>query len=72
MKQKNNIRRLNAIGKIFDLEKFYSINLESTVQLQGEFNQTIVMKATENKFKIGTNMFGYIILARSPYRIVLT
>ena len=72
MRQKQNIRRLNAISKIFDLEKFYSITLNGTVQLQGEFNQTIVMKATENKFKVGANMWGHITLDRPHYHIVLT
>ena len=72
MKQKNNIRRLNAIGKIFDLEKFYSIMLNTEVQLQGKYDRNIVVKATDNKFKASISVLGYVDLTRGNYKITLT
>ena len=72
---KSALRRLNAISKLLDLNKFYSINTTrwGNVSLQGEFYREVVKWAIEHKFEISANKtLGYVGLDRSKINITLT
>ena len=72
--QKQALRRLNAIGKLLDLEKFYSINITrwGNVTLQGDFDKEVVKWAIHNRFVIKVNDdMGYISFRRGKFDITL-
>jgi hypothetical protein len=72
MKQKQNIRRLNAISKMVDLEQFYCITMNGSISLQAGYKPAIVVWATTHNFKLSYLSNGYITLSRSNIEIVLT
>ncbi len=71
---KDSKRRMMAILKIFDPELFYSISISKfgQVQLQGAFNNEVVIEAQRNKFIISVNPSGYVSFKRGYYEITLT
>jgi len=72
--QKQALRRLNAIGKLLDLEKFYSINITrwGNVTLQGNFDKEVIKWAIHNRFVIKVNDdMGYISFRRGKFDITL-
>jgi hypothetical protein len=71
---KSALRRLNAISKLLDLNKFFtaSINRWGKVNLQGDFDKKIVKWAIEHKFEISANKtLGYVTLTRVNIEINL-
>jgi len=72
MKQRQNIRRLNAISKMVDLEQFYHISMNGSLSLQAEYKPAIVVWAIAHNFKLNYLSNGYITLSRSNIEIVLT
>lgn len=71
--QKNNLRRLVALGRLFDLNSFYSINQTSFgVSLQASFNRDLARHAMGLKFKARIEESGFVFLTRGKYQIVLT
>ena len=72
--QKQALRRLNAISKLLDLEKFYSINITrwGNVTLQGNFDKEVVKWAIHNRFVVKVNdEMGYISFTRGKIEINL-
>ena len=69
----NNLRRLNAIMKIFG-DAFYAVSIYSSeITLQGRYKPETVVKAIEYRFNVGAdNKNGYIYLTRGIYSITLT
>jgi hypothetical protein len=71
---KSALRRLNAISKLLDLNKFYAISIThwGSVNIQGDFDTKVVKWAMEHKFTISANkILGYIELIRGKYNITL-
>ena len=71
---KSALRRLNAISKQVDLNKFYSINLTrwGNVTLQGDFDKEVVKWAIKNHFVVKVNDdMGYISFVRGKFDITL-
>ncbi len=72
---KNQLRRLNAISRILDLQMFYTINYTSyRIRLQGEHDAQKVTMFMQKKFKPsgidkGT---GFLTLIRGSIEITLT
>lgn len=72
--QKQALRRLNAISKQIDLNKFYSINITwwGNVTLQGNFDREVVKWAINNRFTVKVNdEMGYISFIRGKFDITL-
>jgi len=73
-KQKQALRRLDAISKMIPLEYFYSINITrwGNVTLQGNFDKEVVKWAIHNRFvvKVSDDM-GYISFTRGKIEINL-
>ena len=72
--QKQALRRLNAISKLLDLNKFYSINITrwGNVTLQGYFDNEVVKWAIKNRFTVKVNdEMGYISFTRGKFDITL-
>jgi len=71
--QKKNLRRLNVVSKLFDLNSFYSVSFTDTgIILQGRFSSGITKKAVSLRFKPEVSINGYLEFNRSIYTIVLT
>ena len=71
---KSALRRLNAISKLLDLNKFYTINTTrwGNVTLQGDFDKEVVKWAIHNRFVVKVNDdMGYISFTRGKIDIVL-
>lgn len=71
---KSALRRLNAISKLIDLNKFYAINLTrwGNVTLQGNFDKEVVKWAIKNRFVVKVNDdMGYISFVRGKFDIIL-
>ncbi len=71
---KSALRRLNAISKLLDLNKFYSISLTrwGNVTLQGDFDKEVVKWAIKNHFVVKVNDdMGYISFVRGKFDITL-
>lgn len=70
---KNNLRRLNAIMKIFG-DVFYDVGIDSyTIKLQGNYKPETIVKAMTYKFNVGAcKRTGFILLTRGIYSITLT
>ena len=72
--QKQALRRLNAISKLLDLNKFYSMNITrwGSVTLQGNFDKEVIKWAIKNRFvvKVDDEM-GYISFRRGKIEINL-
>ena len=71
---KSALRRLNAISKLLDLNKFYTINLTrwGNVTLQGDFDKEVVKWAIKNHFVVKVNDdMGYISFVRGKFDITL-
>lgn len=71
---KSALRRLNAISKQIDLNKFYTINLTrwGNVTLQGDFDKEVVKWAINNRFVVKVNdEKGYISFIRGKFDISL-
>jgi len=72
--QKQALRRLNAISKQIDLNKFYTINITrwGNVTLQGDFDREVVKWAIHNRFTVKVNdEMGYISFTRGKFDITL-
>ena len=72
--QNQALRRLNAISKQIDLNKFYSINITmwGNVTLQGNFDREVVKWAINNRFTVKVNdEMGYISFIRGKFDITL-
>jgi hypothetical protein len=73
MNQKQNLRRLRSILKMFDPEDFYVISIScGSIVLQGEFNPKIVINARQHKFTFQITDSGYSEFRRGKYIITLT
>jgi hypothetical protein len=71
--QKKNLRRLNVVSKLFDLNSFYSVSFTDTgIILQGRFSSDITKKAVSLRFKSEVSINGYLEFNRSIYTITLT
>lgn len=71
--QKKNLRRLNVVSKLFDLNSFYSVSFTDTgIILQGRFSSDIIKKAVSLRFKSEVSINGYLEFNRGLYTIVLT
>ena len=71
---KSALRRLNAISKLLDLNKFYTINITrwGNVTLQGYFDNEVVKWAIKNRFTVKVNdEMGYISFTRGKFDITL-
>ena len=71
---KSALRRLNAISKLLDLNKFYTINITrwGNVTLQGYFDTEVVKWAIKNRFTVKVNdEMGYISFTRGNFDITL-
>jgi hypothetical protein len=71
---KSALRRLNAISKLLDLNKFYSINITrwGNVTLQGNFDNEVIKWAIKNRFTVKVNdEMGYISFTRGKFDITL-
>ena len=71
---KSALRRLNAISKLLDLNKFYTINITrwGNVTLQGYFDKEVVKWAIKNRFTVKVNdEMGYISFTRGKFDITL-
>jgi len=70
---KQDLKRLTAILKLFDIEDFYVLTVRSSeVVLQGEFKADIARKAMILKFKQSIEPRGYLNFNRGNYTIILT
>jgi len=72
--QKQALRRLNAISKLLDLNKFYSIKITrwGNVTIQGDFDREVVKWAIKNRFVVKVNDdMGYISFIRGKFDITL-
>ena len=72
--QKQALRRLNAISKLLDLNKFYSSNTTrwGSVTLQGNFDKEVVKWAIKNRFTVTVDdEIGYISFTRGKIEINL-
>jgi len=71
--QKNNLRRLNTLGKAIDLNDFYSVTFTNTgIVLQGYFKKEVAKTAVYLRFKPEISKNGYLEFNRGLYTIVLT
>jgi len=69
----NNLRRVNKLAEILDLEKFYSISFtEYEISLQGFYDNRIVRELQANKFKAKVSEMGYTQLKRGALTITFT
>ena len=72
--QKQALRRLNAISKLLDLNKFYSINITrwGSVTLQGNFDKEVVKWAIHKRIVVKVNDdMGYISYVRGKFELNL-
>lgn len=70
---KNNLRKLRLLAKIFDLDKFYIISINSEISLQGHFNPLLIKKLQRLKFNITLcDINGYVTARRNNLVITLT
>ena len=70
---KDNLKRLNAILKVFNMNDFYTINIGAyEIVLQGHFNADIVKSCLKLKFEKNFDLNGYLEFRRHCYRIVMT
>jgi hypothetical protein len=70
---KNNLRRLNAIMKLFPENVFYSNTItEYECRLQGRFSQSTIARMKEIKFVVAIDQDGYVRGERGYYTITLT
>ena len=69
---KNQQRIMNALFKIIDPERFYSIShTPGEIDLQGRFNPITSLMLKQNKFReVGLDANGYFKMMR--YNIVVT
>ncbi len=71
---KSALRRLNAISKLLDLNKFYAIKITrwGNVEIQGDFDREVVKWAIHNRFVVKVNDdMGYISFIRGKFDITL-
>ena len=69
----NNLRRVNKLAEILDLEKFYSISFtEYEISLQGFYDNRIVRELQAKKFKATVSENGYTQLKRGALTITFT
>ena len=70
---KNNLRRLNAIMKLFPENSFYTVAAtEYGVSCQGRYNANTVLLARKLKFTFSISESGYTDGKRGYYNICLT
>ena len=70
---KTNLRRLSLISKIFNINLFYSVNINvSSIELQGKFNPDIVLLCEKLKFNSSYTPHGYVLFHRNLIQITLT
>ena len=70
---KENLRRLQLIGKVLDLSLFYVLNIYADhISFQGRYNAKLTIKLLTLKFTQSVTQSGYVEFNRGKITITLT
>jgi hypothetical protein len=70
---KTNLRKLQLLGEILPLERFYVITVYPTdIKLQGYYKRDLVLHFQKMKFSSCINEAGMVVLKRSNIEVTLT
>ena len=71
--QKNNLRLLNKVSSLIDIDQFYSIrfDMDARLLLQGHYDKILIRKLQRNKFKISIDD-GITYAQRGPVKFIFS